>query len=115
MVRHILILLNGYMQFNMGLEPDLPLTTSDTCLLILYRLVGMLIENLSVLKETCPAHSDLLTADRLGLPTHRLKLLVEPRPPAETGPEYHTLINLINLIAKRLASVCHHNLFFINV
>ncbi|XP_046686266.1 uncharacterized protein LOC124371940 [Homalodisca vitripennis] len=64
----------------------------------------MLVESLSVLTETCPLHSDLLSADRLGLPMFRLRLLVEPRPPAETGPEYHTLVNLINLTAKRLAS-----------
>uniref|UniRef100_A0A1B6KHK2 Nucleoporin Nup188 N-terminal subdomain III domain-containing protein n=1 Tax=Graphocephala atropunctata TaxID=36148 RepID=A0A1B6KHK2_9HEMI len=68
------------------------------------RLLGMLVESLSVLKETCPLHSDLLSADRLGLPIYSLRLLVEPRPPAETGPEYHTLVNLINLTAKRLAS-----------
>ncbi|XP_046687084.1 uncharacterized protein LOC124372717 [Homalodisca vitripennis] len=68
------------------------------------RLLGMLVESLSVLTETCPLHSDLLSADRLGLPMFRLRLLVEPRPPAETGPEYHTLVNLINLTAKRLAS-----------
>lgn len=60
---------------------------------------------MSVLRETCPLHSDLLTADRFGLPIFRLKLLVEPRSPVETGPEYLTLINLINLIAKRLSSV----------
>ncbi|KAG8304091.1 hypothetical protein J6590_102681, partial [Homalodisca vitripennis] len=71
------------------------------------RLLGMLVESLSVLTETCPLHSDLLSADRLGLPMFRLRLLVEPRPPAETGPEYHTLVNLINLTAKRLASFLH--------
>jgi hypothetical protein len=65
----------------------------------------MLIECMSVLKETCPLHSDLLMADRLGLPMYKLRLLVEPRPPVEAGPEYHTLINIINLVAKRLASV----------
>ncbi|KAG8298913.1 hypothetical protein J6590_002881 [Homalodisca vitripennis] len=70
-------------------------------------LLGMLVESLSVLTETCPLHSDLLSADRLGLPMFRLRLLVEPRPPAETGPEYHTLVNLINLTAKRLASFLH--------